>query len=333
VFELENELNSVFGGLDFEPVIASITDAARMRKVFEDCRPDVVFHAAAHKHVPLMEFNPGEAIVNNVLGTKIVADLAREFGALKFVMISTDKAVNPENVMGATKRLAEMVVQAGSTDNDAKAEGGTEYAAVRFGNVLGSNGSVVPVFRKQIARGGPVTVTDRDITRYFMTIPEAVQLVIQAGAMRKGGEIFILDMGEPVRILSLAENIIRLSGYVPYDDIDIVFTGLRPGEKLHEELSYSGEELRETGHTKIFLGTAMAPSPLMAEALRGGKLEGVLRGDVASMSAGQAKVWLREYLPEYRGNGSNGAAGASGAAGEVSLPGAVNGKGRTDEKD
>jgi FlaA1/EpsC-like NDP-sugar epimerase len=151
-----------------------------------------------------------------------------------------------------------------------------------------------------------VTVTDRDITRYFMTIPEAVQLVIQAGAMMKGGEIFILDMGEPVRILSLAENIIRLSGYAPYDDVDIVFTGLRPGEKLHEELSYRDEELRETGHAKIFLGTAMAPSPLMAEALRGGKLEGMLNGDVASMSVGQAKAWLRTYLPEYRGNGGNG---------------------------
>jgi FlaA1/EpsC-like NDP-sugar epimerase len=195
--------------------------------------------------------------------------------------------------MGATKRLAEMVVQAaGGPAPD------TAYAAVRFGNVLGSNGSVVPIFRGQIARGGPVTVTDREITRYFMTIPEAVQLVIQAGAMTEGGEIFILDMGEPVRILSLAENIIRLSGYVPYDDVDIVFTGLRPGEKLHEELSYSDEELRATSHEKIFLGTAMAPAPLLAAALRGegGGLDRVLREDVAHMDDADARAWLKDFL-------------------------------------
>jgi FlaA1/EpsC-like NDP-sugar epimerase len=296
-FELENELGAAFPDLDFESVIASVTDPARMRRVFEDHRPAVVFHAAAHKHVPLMEFNPEEAIVNNVLGTKVVSDLAGEFGAERFVMISTDKAVNPENVMGATKRLAEMVVrEAGRASAD------TAYAAVRFGNVLGSNGSVVPIFRGQIERGGPVTVTDREITRYFMTIREAVQLVIQAGAMMKGGEIFILDMGEPVRILDLAENIIRLSGYVPYEDVDIVFTGLRPGEKLHEELSYRDEDLQKTGHEKIFLGTAMEPSSRMAAALRGedGGLERILREDVARMNDDEARAWLREYLPEYR---------------------------------
>jgi FlaA1/EpsC-like NDP-sugar epimerase len=291
-FELENELRVARPEMDFEPVIASVTDERRMRKVFETFRPDVVFHAAAHKHVPLMEFNPGEAIVNNVLGTKVVVDLAGEFGAEKFVMISTDKAVNPENVMGATKRLAEMVVQGGGPYER------TAYAAVRFGNVLGSNGSVVPIFRGQIERGGPVTVTDPGITRYFMTIPEAVQLVIQAGAMMNGGEIFILDMGEPVRILSLAENIIRLSGYVPYEDIEIVFTGLRPGEKLHEELSYRDEALQKTKHDKIFLGTAMAPSAPMAAALSGanGGLERILREEVARMDDRQAKAWIQTHL-------------------------------------
>ncbi|MDR0596293.1 MAG: polysaccharide biosynthesis protein [Clostridiales Family XIII bacterium] len=321
VFELANELDIARPGLDFEPVIASVTDGVRMRRVFAELRPQVVFHAAAHKHVPLMEFNPAEAVVNNVLGTKIVCDLAAEFGAGKLVMISTDKAVNPENVMGATKRLAEMVLTA------ADADGGilpTTYAAVRFGNVLGSNGSVVPIFRKQIARGGPVTVTDKDITRYFMTIPEAVQLVIQAGAMMSGGEIFILDMGEPVRILDLAKNIIRLSGFAPHDDIEIVFTGLRPGEKLHEELSYGAEDIGRTAHDKIFLGKAMNPSEKMAEALnadgRGGeaqegsgavgeagcensagRLEQIIRGQVAHMSDEEVKRWLREYLPEYGG--------------------------------
>jgi FlaA1/EpsC-like NDP-sugar epimerase len=296
-FVLENELKLNFPELDFEAIIASVTDEVRMRYVFEAYRPAVVFHAAAHKHVPLMEFNPEEAIVNNVLGTKVTADLAGQFGAERFVMISTDKAVNPENVMGATKRLAEMVVR-----ESGQGPAGTSYAAVRFGNVLGSNGSVVPIFRSQIERGGPVTVTDRDITRYFMTIREAVQLVIQAGAMMKGGEIFILDMGEPVRILDLAENIIRLSGYVPYDDIDIIFTGLRPGEKLHEELSYRDEGLQKTTHEKIFLGTAMDPSSRMAAALRGegGGLVKILREDVARMDGDRTKAWLRAYLPEYR---------------------------------
>ncbi|MDR1496267.1 MAG: polysaccharide biosynthesis protein [Clostridiales Family XIII bacterium] len=299
-FELENELRSARPELDFDIVIASVTDKVRMREVFASHRPAVVFHAAAHKHVPLMEFNPEEAIINNVVGAKVVTDLAGEFGAEKFVMISTDKAVNPGNVMGATKRLAEMVVRAAG-DIGSK---NTAYAAVRFGNVLGSNGSVVPIFRKQIERGGPVTVTDPGITRYFMTIPEAVQLVIQAGAMMAGGEIFILDMGEPVRILNLAENIIRLSGYTPYEDIDIVFTGLRPGEKLHEELSYGGEDLQKTKHEKIFLGTAMEPSLPMAAALRGedGGLERIVREEVACMTDEQAIAWLKEYLPEYRAN-------------------------------
>jgi FlaA1/EpsC-like NDP-sugar epimerase len=317
VFELANELGVARPELNFETVITSVTDSVRMRKVFEQHRPHLVFHAAAHKHVPLMEYNPGEAISNNVYGTSVVADLAGELGAAKFVMISTDKAVNPENVMGATKRLAEMVVQS------APSSSGTAYAAVRFGNVLGSNGSVVPIFRKQIARGGPVTVTDKDITRYFMTIPEAVQLVLQAGAMMNGGEIFILDMGEPVRILDLAENIIRLSGFVPYEDIEIVFTGLRPGEKLYEDLSYSAEEVRKTAHDKIFLGKAMPPSPRMAEALGvagvpggasvagadvsggagmcGDAFERIIMKEVAHMGGEEAKAWLREFLPEYRG--------------------------------
>jgi FlaA1/EpsC-like NDP-sugar epimerase len=297
VFELENELNMAFPNMDFVPVIASVTDETRMRAVFETYRPCVVFHAAAHKHVPLMESNPEEAIVNNVLGTKVAADLSGAFGAEKFVMISTDKAVNPENVMGATKRLSEMVVQASNISTK-----DTDYAAVRFGNVLGSNGSVVPIFRKQIAKNGPVTVTNKEITRYFMTIPEATQLVIQAGALMRGGEIFILDMGAPVRILDLAENIIRLSGYTPYEDIDIVFTGLRPGEKLHEELSYTDEDLQKTKHEKIFLGTAMQPSPLMSAALQGedGGLDTILREDVPNMNNEQARAWLRKYLPEYK---------------------------------
>lgn len=295
-FELANELKVVFPRLEFEVVIGSVRDYARMHRVFEKYKPHVVFHAAAHKHVPLMEFNPGEAVANNILGTKIVTDLADRFAVEKFVMISTDKAVNPGNVMGATKRLAEMVVQYKSQASR------TAFAIVRFGNVLGSNGSVIPIFRRQIEQGGPVTVTDKDITRYFMTIPEAVQLVIQAGAMTEGGEIFILDMGEPVKILDLAENMVKLSGLVPYEDIDIVITQLRPGEKLHEELSYENEQLARTSHEKIFLGRPTPPSPEMLASLRSRNepLEKIIREDIPGMSAGEVKDWLHYYLDSYR---------------------------------
>jgi FlaA1/EpsC-like NDP-sugar epimerase len=296
VFELGDELRIAYPELEFEEVIASVRDPIRMKSVFEKYRPHVVFHAAAHKHVPLMEFNPSEAVVNNVLGTKNMADLADDYAVERFVMISTDKAVNPCNVMGATKRLAEMIVQ------EKGKRSRTAFAVVRFGNVLGSNGSVIPIFRKQIERGGPVTVTDKDITRYFMTIPEAVQLVIQAGAMTEGGEIFILDMGEPVRILDLAENIIKLSGYVPYEDIDIVITELRPGEKIYEELSYENERLRKTAHDKIFLGMASEPSKELAAALHGhgASLEAIIAEQLALMDEDGVRAWLHRVLPEYR---------------------------------
>jgi FlaA1/EpsC-like NDP-sugar epimerase len=247
-YDIQNELNRNYPNLNLSVLIGSIRDRQRIDEIFKSYMPDVVFHAAAHKHVPLMEESSKEAIKNNVFGTLNVAELADKYNVKKFVLISTDKAVNPTNVMGATKRIGEMIVQ--SLDKHSK----TEFAAVRFGNVLGSNGSVVPLFKKQIAKGGPVTVTHPEVTRYFMTIPEAVQLVIQAGAIAKGGEIFVLDMGEPVKILDLAENLIRLSGFEPYVDIDIEITGLRPGEKLYEELLMSEEGLKATKHDKIFVG-------------------------------------------------------------------------------
>ena len=251
-YDIQNELIRKYKNLDIEILIASIRDRKRLEQIFDKYQPTIVFHAAAHKHVPLMEANPTEAIKNNVFGTKNVADMADKFHAKRFVLISTDKAVNPTNIMGATKRVAEMIVQA----MDRKSN--TEYVAVRFGNVLGSNGSVIPLFKKQIAEGGPVTVTHPDIIRYFMTIPEAVQLVIQAGAMAQGGEIFVLDMGEPVKIIDLAKDLIKLSGFEPDKDIKIEYTGLRPGEKLYEELLMAEEGLQETKHNKIFIGKPMA---------------------------------------------------------------------------
>ncbi len=247
-YDLQNELLRKYKNLNLKTLIGSVRDRKRLNSIFKEYRPQVVFHAAAHKHVPLMEDSPGEAIKNNVLGTLNTAELASEYGVERFVLISTDKAVNPTNVMGATKRMCEMVIQSIDKESD------TEFVAVRFGNVLGSNGSVVPLFKKQIAEGGPVTLTHKDITRYFMTIPEASQLVLQAGAYAKGGEIFVLDMGEPVKIYDLAENLIRLSGYIPNEEIEIKVTGLRPGEKLYEELLMDEEGLSETPHKKIFIG-------------------------------------------------------------------------------
>lgn len=251
-YELQNELKYIYKDkLNLEIIIGSVRDKKRMREIFAKYRPGVVFHAAAHKHVPLMENNPQEAIKNNVFGTLNTAQCADEFGVKRFVLISTDKAVNPTNIMGATKRMAEMIVQ--SLDKNSK----TEFVAVRFGNVLGSNGSVIPLFKKQIAHGGPVTVTHPEVTRFFMTIPEASQLVIQAGAMAKGGEVFILDMGESIKICDLARDLIRLSGFEPDKDIKIEYTGLRPGEKLYEELLLEEEGIQNTTHDHIYVGKPM----------------------------------------------------------------------------
>lgn len=255
-YDIQQELKLEYGDkLDLRVEIASVREAAKVEKLFQFYKPEIVFHAAAHKHVPLMEECPEEAIKNNVMGTYNVVHAADHAGVKKFVLISTDKAVNPTNVMGATKRFCEMILQ--SMKNVSK----TEYVAVRFGNVLGSNGSVIPLFKRQIERGGPVTITDKRIIRYFMTIPEAAQLVLEAGAMASSSEIFVLDMGEPVKILDLAENLIRLSGYTPYVDIQIEETGLRPGEKLYEELLMKSEGLVQTKSSKIFIERQEEISP------------------------------------------------------------------------
>lgn len=247
-YEVQQELLQRFPELNLVVLIASVRNTNRMNQIFETYRPNIVYHAAAHKHVPLMETSPNEAIKNNVLGTYKTAQAAVKYGVDKFVLISTDKAVNPTNIMGASKRICEMVIQ--MLNQRSK----TNFVAVRFGNVLGSNGSVIPLFKKQIASGGPVTVTDPEITRYFMTIPEAVSLILQAGAYAGGGEIFVLDMGEPVKILDLAINLIKLSGYRVGEDIEITFTGLRPGEKMYEELLMDEEGLKQTANKKIFIG-------------------------------------------------------------------------------
>ena len=281
LFGVERELAHRHPRTHIESRVADVTDGDRMRKLFEESRPDVVLHAAAHKHVAMMEANPGEAIKNNIGGTLVVAELAGEFKSEAFVLVSTDKAVRPRSVMGATKRAAEQVVQAmTSVFLD------TRYISVRFGNVMGSSGSVLPIFQEQIRNGGPVTVTDADATRYFMTIPEASQLVLQAGAIARSGEIMVLDMGEPMRILDLAERLIDLSGFRPHTDIEIKIIGLKPGEKLHEELEAPGEELVATHHPKIFAsaetpangeGTSEVWSMLaMAEEAEGDKLRAYL---------------------------------------------------------
>ena len=250
-YDIQQELKRSYPELDLVVLIGSVRNTHRINTIFEHYRPQIVYHAAAHKHVPLMEDSPNEAIKNNVFGTYKTAKAASRYGVERFVLISTDKAVNPTNIMGASKRMCEMVIQ--MLNKESK----TDFVAVRFGNVLGSNGSVIPLFKNQIAEGGPVTVTHPDIIRYFMTIPEAVSLVLQAGAYAKGGEIFVLDMGEPVKILDLAKNLIRLSGYVPNEDIMIEFTGLRPGEKLYEELLMDEEGLQDTPNRLIHIGKPM----------------------------------------------------------------------------
>ena len=297
-FELGQEMRRRFPDTDIELLIASVRDRALMEEIFVKYKPHVVFHAAAHKHVPLMEDAAKEALYNNCLGTEICMELSEKYMAEKFVLISTDKAVNPTSVMGATKRICEMLMQA-RAEGAKKRGSSTEFCAVRFGNVLGSNGSVIPIFRKQIAAGGPVTVTHKEITRYFMTIPEAVQLVIQAGAMASGGEIFILDMGEPVKIMDLAEKMIRLSGLEVGKDIDIQVTGLRPGEKLYEELLLSEEGIRQTQHGKIFVGHPIEFSEGFERLQQQGlerSLDGLLdKGDE------EVRAFIKEIVPNYTG--------------------------------
>lgn len=251
LYDIELELKAKYPKIKIEAIIASVRDKKRLEEVFAENKPYLVFHAAAHKHVPLMENSPAEAIKNNVFGTYNVVNTCDEFKVKRFILISTDKAVNPTNIMGATKRICEMIVQAKNKVSE------TEFVAVRFGNVLGSNGSVVPLFKKQIAEGGPVTVTHKEITRFFMTIPEAVELVLQAITYANGGEIFVLDMGEPVKIYDLAVSLIKLSGFIPDEDIKIEVTGLRPGEKLYEELLMGEEGLEKTNHDKIFVAAPM----------------------------------------------------------------------------
>ena len=258
-YDIQMELRRTHPELDLLVLIGSVRDEQRVRSIFERYRPAVVCHAAAHKHVPLMEDSPAESIKNNVFGTYKVAKAACDFGTELFILISTDKAVNPTNVMGASKRLCEMIVQS------MNGRGETNYIAVRFGNVLGSNGSVIPLFKKQIAEGGPVTVTDKRVTRFFMTIPEAVSLILQAGAYARGGEVFVLDMGAPVRIDDMARKMIRLSGFEPDVDIKIVYTGLRPGEKLYEELLLKSEGLEKTDNSLIYIGHQVQYTPEQIE--------------------------------------------------------------------
>lgn len=287
-YEIQQELKMKYPDLKLTVLIASVRDEARIRSIFQTYYPQIVYHAAAHKHVPLMEDSPREAVKNNVSGTYKTAVAAAECGVGRFVLISTDKAVNPTNIMGATKRICEMIVQM----LDKKYP--TEFVAVRFGNVLGSNGSVIPLFKRQIAQGGPVTVTHPDIIRYFMTIPEAVSLVLQAGAYAKGGEIFILDMGEPMKIYDLAANLIRLSGFTPNEDINIVFTGLRPGEKLYEELMLSEEDTIQTTNRRIHIG-----KPIEMDEERFYEQLTVLETAVENEKADVVGL-IREMVPTFR---------------------------------
>ncbi len=286
-YDIQQELKYKYPELDLVVLIASVRNTHRMNTIFETYRPQIVYHAAAHKHVPLMEDSPNEAIKNNVFGTYKTAQAADKYGVQRFVLISTDKAVNPTNIMGASKRICEMVIQMMNKHSK------TDFVAVRFGNVLGSNGSVIPLFKKQIEQGGPVTVTHPEIIRYFMTIPEAVSLVLQAGALAKGGEIFVLDMGEPVKILDLAKNLIRLSGYKPFEDIPIEFTGLRPGEKLYEELLMGEEGLQETSNRLIHIG-----KPIEFDEERFLEQLDELK-KIADKDSGKVRQKVQEIVPTY----------------------------------
>ena len=292
-YQIQQELIRKYPDLNLLVLIASVRNTNRINSIFEQYRPNIVYHAAAHKHVPLMETSPNEAIKNNVMGTYKTAVAADRYGAEKFVLISTDKAVNPTNVMGASKRICEMIVQMMNQKSK------TNFVAVRFGNVLGSNGSVIPLFKQQIAEGGPVTVTHPDIIRYFMTIPEAVSLVLQAGAYAKGGEIFVLDMGKPVKIVDLATNLIKLSGYKPGEDIEIMFTGLRPGEKMYEELLMDEEGLKKTDNKLIFIG-----KPIDFEASVFEKQLEKLIADAKKETA-DIRSEIKEIVPTYQNEAGN----------------------------
>lgn len=297
-YEIQNELKRTHGNnIDLDVIIASVRDRDCIFSIFKELRPEVVFHAAAHKHVPLMERSPNEAIKNNVFGTKNVAEAAHEYGVGHFVLISTDKAVNPTNVMGASKRMCEMIIQGLAKQSK------TKFVAVRFGNVLGSNGSVIPLFKQQIKAGGPVTVTHREIIRYFMTIPEAAQLVIQAGAIANGGEIFILDMGDPVKIYDLAIDLIRLSGLEPYEDIAIEVTGLRPGEKLYEELLMSEEGLTSTKCKKIYIGSPVEIDyAVLKKSFK--QLEEIMKINGLDDIIDMIQLMVPTYMPNYQANES-----------------------------
>ncbi|WP_174705673.1 polysaccharide biosynthesis protein [Leptospira kobayashii] len=292
LYEIDYELRKNFAefGIEFKPVMADVKNLSRLSSVFEEHKPSVVFHSAAYKHVPMMEINPCEAVLNNVMGTKNVADVSRLTGVERFVLISTDKAVNPVNVMGASKRAAELYLQHISQNSR------TKFITVRFGNVLGSNGSVIPRFREQIKRGGPVTVTHPEVIRYFMTIPEATQLVLQAGSMGEHGEIFILDMGEPVKIVSLAEEMIRLSGYTPHQDIKIEFTGLRPGEKLFEELMLDQEGIKKTHHPKIRIAAPLESYNLLLFQNKMNKLFSLAKANKDK----EIFPSFKDIIPEYK---------------------------------
>lgn len=302
LFHINLELEGKWSGVEIVPVMADIRNRDKMEKIFKKYLPEVVFHAAAHKHVPMMEYHPDEAVINNITGTKIMAELAERYGVERFVMISTDKAINPASVMGATKRVAEMVVKdlASREAGTKKSKDRTKFTAVRFGNVLESEGSVVPMFKKQIAEGGPVTVTDREVKRYFMTLPEASQLVLQAGVLGKGGEIFVLDIGEPIKVLDLAKELIRLSGFEPDEEIEIKIIGLRPGEKLFEELLTKEERskvLGDSGHEKIFIAKV--------EEVEGEKLEKdikELERLAEEMDTEGIVRKLQEIVPSYHPN-------------------------------
>jgi len=289
LFEIHRELRQLFPDVPIDPCVADVCDPARMEQLFAAISPELVFHAAAHKHVPMMEWNPCEAVKNNIGGTRILGDLSDKYGVQRFVLVSTDKAVNPTSIMGATKRVAEIYLQALSHRSE------TKFVTVRFGNVLGSAGSVIPIFREQIAHGGPITVTHPEMRRYFMTIPEASQLVMQAGAMGEGGEIYILDMGEPVKILDLARDLIALSGLRPDEDIEIRFSGVRPGEKLFEELSTDAEHADKTKHPKVFIGRVHNP-PAWESVVVG--VEALVELAKAA-STDHVRATLGDLVPEY----------------------------------